>query len=87
MAYALASITYVLLFTFCNMVGDNDLCRWRKEPCSHELQVFPLKNISLYILYESIFFIIIIIPQSIFMKFWAIKAEMNTLLFFRMMYL
>ena len=52
----LVSKTYVLLFTFCNIVYDNDFCRRRKVPCSIELQVFPLKNISLYILYESIFY-------------------------------
>jgi hypothetical protein len=69
--------------TFCNIVDDNDFCRRRKVPCSIELQVFPLKNISLYILYENIFFIIIIIFQSIFMKFSALKAEMNTIFVFR----
>ena len=55
MAYVFACITYVLLFTSCNMVDDNDFSCRRKVPCSHELQIFPLKNISLYILYESIF--------------------------------
>jgi hypothetical protein len=34
-------ITYVLLFTLCNIAYDNDFCRRRKVPCSHELQVFP----------------------------------------------
>ena len=70
--------------TFCNIVNENDYCRMRKVPCSIELQVFPLKNISLYILYENIFCIIIIVPQSIFMKFSALKAEMNTIFVFRM---
>jgi hypothetical protein len=54
--YALVSITCVLLFTFCNIVDDNDFCRRRKVPCSHELQVFPLKNISLYFFYNHYYF-------------------------------
>ena len=81
----LVSIAYVL-FTFCNIVYDNIFCRRRKVPCSIELQVFPLK-IFPCIFYMKAFFIIIIISQSIFMKFAALRAETNTILAFRMMYL
>ena len=79
--YALVSITYVLLFTFCNIVDDNDFCRRRKYHAVTSYKYFRSK------MFPCIYFIIIIISQSIFMKFSAFKSRNEYNFVFRMMYL